>query len=251
MPTATISERLKRAPLFQDLPVSELEQLAGQVRERRLENGEVLFRRNEPGGALYIIDEGWIRIVTDDAEGKQLVLNKCGPGEVVGEMSLFDSEPRSAGAVAEGPVTVLELKHEDFRNVLDQQPELALLIIRKLSERLRFSTRYLEKAIEWSRRIAAGDYSMALNQIRSSQEGFQSESDEARASELLAAFFQMVDEVRAREEALRQQLRVLTTEIDEVKRRQEVEAISSTGFYKKLREDAARLRRERAEDSEP
>ena len=241
-------DSLRNSHLFRGMSDAELADLVQKFIRRELKDGEVLFQRNDQGDALYLIESGMLRIVTEDSSGRTLELNRCSPGEVIGEMALIDAGPRSAGAIADGPVTVLELRAADFRALLDDQPGLGLLIVSRISARLRFATTYLEKAIDWSKRIAAGDYSMAINQIRSSQEGFQAGSDEARATELLAAFFQMVEEVKAREDALKQQLEKLSTEIDESKRRQEVEAMSSTGFYQKLREDAARLRQERAED---
>jgi hypothetical protein len=133
--------------------------------------------------------------------------------------------------------------------VIGAQPVIAMEIMRNLSGRLRFATTYIEEAIEWSRRVAAGDYGEAIDKITSSQSGIarSNASNAAKASELLAAFFQMVSDVRNREETLKEQVRILTIQIDETKRRQEVQNLTESDSFADLKARAARLRAERDE----
>ena len=236
---------LKKAFLFQGLPDEALDALAQKVDHRMLARDEVLIHRGDEGDSLYIIDEGRVKIVTADAQGGELVINHCGPGETIGEMSLFDRAPRSADVVALEETAVLELKHEAFFNLLDQRPDLAFNIIRSISSRLRFSTTYIQKAIEWSKKIAEGDYSF-MEQIQSTQEG-QSGTDEDKADQLLSAFFQMVKGVKAREENLKQQVEKLTLEIDETRRQKEFEELTSTDFYSNLKAQAKKIREQRTD----
>ena len=245
-----IIRHLQAIPLLQGLPAEAIEALASQVSPRRLEAGDVLFRKGDEGNAVYVIHRGWVKIVTENEAGEELVLNHCGPGEVVGEMALLDREPRSAGIVALGSVEALELKREAFLQVLSRQPMLALDVMRNFSARLRFSTTYIEKAIAWSRRIAAGDYHVAIEQIQSDS-GIvdRSKADEMRANELLGAFFEMVEGVRTREETLKQQLRDLSIEIDESRRRQAFEEVAQSEFFKDLKSSIQQIRRQQSDDS--
>lgn len=236
--------RLKKAFMFEGLPDDVLEALAQKVTHQKLEKDDVLFRRGDVGDALYIIDEGRVKIVRENEQGGELILNHCGPGEAIGEMSLFDQEPRSASIVAVTDSQVLELKRDAFFELLDQRPDVALILIRSISSRLRFASTYIEKAIEWSKKIAEGDYSI-MEQIQPNQ----ANSDEDKAGQMLSAFFQMVKGVKAREDNLKQQVQKLTLEIDEAKRKQEVEELTSTEFYSKLKLQAQKIREQRKDNS--
>ncbi len=241
--TTDISTLLKKSFLFRGLPAEVLTALAQKVTVRRLAEGEVLMRKGESGDSLFMVNEGWFKIVTEDARGGELIINKTGPGETIGEMALLDHAPRSATVIALAPAEVLELKQDAFLELLDQRPDLALELIRSSSSRLRFSTTYIQKAIDWSQKIAAGDYSfMDSTQPIAQTEG----TDEDKAGQLLSAFFQMVRSVKAREDELKMKLEKLTIEIDEVRRKKEFEEITGTDFYANLKEQARKLRAQRS-----
>jgi CRP-like cAMP-binding protein len=236
--------RLKKAFLFQGLPDDGLEALAQKLTHQKLAKDQILFHRGDKGDSLFIIDEGRIKIVREDAQGGELVLNYCEPGEAIGEMSLFDKEPRSASVIAVTDSELLELKRDAFFELLDQRPDVSLVLLQSLSSRLRFASTYIQKAIEWSKKIAEGDYSI-MDQIHPEQ----SDSDEDKAGQLLSAFFQMVKGVKAREDNLKQQVQKLTLAIDEAKRKQEFEELTGTEFYSKLRLQAQKIRDQRKDKS--
>jgi CRP-like cAMP-binding protein len=234
--------QLKESFLFRGLPDEDLVTVARKADTHSIKQGEVLIRQGDEGDSLFMIHEGWVKIVTQDSKGEELIINKCGPGETIGEMALLDQAPRSATVVALSDAQVLELRREDFLEILDQRPDLALALIRSYSSRLRFSTTYIQKAIEWSQKISAGDYSFMEHTQTSLK---TDESDEDKAGQLLSAFFQMVRNVKKREDQLKQQLEKLTIEIDEARRKQEFEEITGTDFYANLKEQAKKLRSQR------
>jgi CRP-like cAMP-binding protein len=238
---------LKQLPLFDNMSEETIAYLGGKLSIERLQEGETLFHKGDPGDSLYIVDGGWVKITTQDASGEELILNRCGPGEVIGEMSLIDHEPRSANVVATASARLLRLTREDFLDVITAQPSIAMEIMRNISGRLRFATTYIEQAIEWSRRVAEGDYGDAIDQITSSQTGIKRSAagNAAKASELLSAFFQMVRDVQQREETLKEQVRILTIQIDQAKRREEVQTLTDSDAFAELKAQAARLRAER------
>lgn len=243
-----LTMQLGSIPLFQDLSKQDLVDLAGKVTERSYAPGEVLVQKGETGDSLLLIVDGAVKIIGENAQGEELILNQCGPGETIGEMSLLDQSPRSASVVALKATRVLELDRAAFTETIHQRPELSLLLIRSISSRLRFATTYIEKAIEWSRQIARGDYSqIAVDQAINETHEDRQAADEHKAGQLLSAFFKMVQEVKAREEQLKQEVRKLTLEIDEARRRQQVQEVTGTEFYAHLKAEAARLRRERAD----
>jgi CRP-like cAMP-binding protein len=235
--------QLKKTFLFNGLPDDVLGMLSNSIIHRRLTKDEVLFHKGDAGDSLFMIGQGWVKIVTEDTLGSQLTLNQCGPGEAIGEMSLFDQAPRSAGVVALSDVALLELKQDDLLKLLDQRPDVALLVIRGISSRLRGSTTYIEKAIEWSKKMAEGDFSFT-EQIQSS-ELLDHATQEDRARQFLSEFFKMASNVREREEKLKQQVEKLTLQIDEARRKLEFEELTSSDFYANLKEQAKRLRDQR------
>ncbi len=244
---AGYTDLLKGLPLFQGLPDALLAKIASQLEGDSIDEGEVLFRKGDPGDALYVIDRGWFKIVTVGAAGEELILNQCGPTEAIGEMSLIDEQPRSASAIALTPGLVLKLSREDFLEVLAQYPQMAQHMLKKLTARMRFSTTYIEQAIEFARHIAEGDYDFVMNLIQSSRSAIIEEevSDEVRATEMLTAWARMVESISRREEELKQQIRQLTIQIDQTKRREEVETVTGSHFFADLKAAAQKLRQER------
>lgn len=244
------AEILQKLPLFADLPQDMLHQIVRKMDKLDLVRDEELFHKGDPGDALYVIRTGWVKIVTEDALGEELILNQCGPSDAIGEMSLVDGQPRSASVIALSDAEMLRLSRDDFLSVLNDQPALALDIIRNVSARLRFATTYIEEAIEWSKRIAEGDYASAIEQIQAtrSSEDIDDQSDADRASELLSAFFTMIQVVKEREDKLRQQLHQLTIQIDEAKRQEEFDSLTGSDFFKELKESARKMREQNTED---
>jgi CRP-like cAMP-binding protein len=242
-----ITTQLRKTFLFRDLPDEALSAVAQRAALHTLAVDDVLMRQGERGDSLFMIHDGWFKIVTSDGQGGELIINKTGPGETLGEMALLDEAPRSATVIALTGARVLELKKEAFQEILDQRPDVALSLIRGFSSRLRFSTTYIQKAIDWSQKIAEGDYSF----IEHTQPGAEGAgSDEDKAAQLLSVFFQMVRSVKAREDELKQQLQRLTLEVDEARRKREFDDLTGTDFYANLKEQARKLRAQRADHAD-
>ena len=239
-----VLNQLQKTTIFKNVSDDVLAEVAVKASTRKLVIDEVLMRKGEKGDSLFLIHDGWVKIVTVDSKGDELIINKCGPGETIGEMALLDGIPRSATVIALSDAEVLELKKDVFEEILKQRPDVSLAIIRSYSERLRFSTTYIEKAIDWSQKTAEGDYSFA-EQTQPLVNGVGSDDD--KATQLLSAFFTMVRKVKEREDGLKMQLERLTFEIDQARRKQEFEEITSTEFYANLKEQAKALRQKRAQ----
>ena len=237
-----ITSQLKNTMIFSGLSEDALTALAHKAFTRKLAKNDVLMRKGDPGDSLFLIHNGWVKIVTLDSKGDELIINKCGPGETIGEMALLDRGTRSATVIALEDAEVLELKQDVFQEVLDRRPDVSLAIIRSYSERLRFATTYIERAIDWSQKTAEGDYSF-IDQTQPLLN--QAGSDDAKATQMLSAFFAMVRKVKEREDVLKQQLEKLTFEIDQARRKQEFEEITGTEFYAQLKEQAKTLREKR------
>jgi hypothetical protein len=113
---------------------------------------------------------------------------------------------------------------------------------------MRFSLTYVEKAIQWSYKIAEGDYSFAQEEIQKTQNTFiidNSRPDDARANRFLTAFFKMVEGVQKREEVLKKQVYELSIKIDPSVRDQEIDSVVSSEFFQKLKDESTEVRKTR------
>src|SRR5947209_13045012 len=93
------AEILNRVPLFAGLERPEQEALARGMRRRAYKRGDVLFHRDDPGSLLYCIISGHVRIYLPTGTGDEVTLDVMKPGEVFGELAVFDELPRSASAM--------------------------------------------------------------------------------------------------------------------------------------------------------
>jgi CRP-like cAMP-binding protein len=203
----------------------------------RLEDGEVLFHRDEPGDAFYILDEGHIHIFTHDEAGTEVILNTLQPGETLGELALLDDQPRSASARALGACRLRRLQRSDFLRMLSNSPALTQAVVQLLSERARHMTNYIERLAHWSRLVAAGRYNQAMAGIQDAGAA----SDRALTA-VAEAVEHMVQAVKEREEKLRREVAQLRIEIDEEKRKQQVSEITETDYFQSLAERAREIR---------
>jgi CRP-like cAMP-binding protein len=235
---------LQSITLFAGLSEKSLLELAEKLEPLTLQENEILFKKGEPGNALFIIQEGWVKAFAENTRGEEIVLNEFGPGESFGEMSLVDGRPRSATIQTTNPTRLLMLRQESFLDILAQQPTFALELLRDISNKLRFAATYIQKVTEWSQYIAEGDYRYALREIEEAQSLVEEseQSDEDRARSFLAAIFKMIEGVKKREEALQLQVQRLRIKIDENRRASDVAEITETEYFQSLQQRAKELR---------
>ena len=103
----------------------------------RLERGDVLFHEGDQGDRLYVIGEGKVKLGRTRSDGRENLLAILGPGEMFGELSLFDPGPRSATATAVTETQLVALGHEDLQRLLDGRPERRHGLLAPLARRLR------------------------------------------------------------------------------------------------------------------
>ena len=91
---------IARIPLFERMSPEEREELRGMMSQTTLRRGEVLFNEGDSGDRLYILLTGKVKLGHTSVDGRENLLAVLGPGEVVGELTLFDPGPRSTTATA-------------------------------------------------------------------------------------------------------------------------------------------------------
>jgi CRP/FNR family cyclic AMP-dependent transcriptional regulator len=130
-------DALSDTPLFEDLSEEDTRALRAMVLVVKLNRGERLFAEGDKGDKLYIIITGKIKLTKAAPDGRENLLSVHGPGEMFGELSLFDPVPRTASATAVTDTELAGLAHEDVRNWLSTRPEVSMHLLQALAQRLR------------------------------------------------------------------------------------------------------------------
>jgi CRP-like cAMP-binding protein len=143
-PKSGVIEILHNSALFYRLDDEHLATLAAKFKPVTFKRNQVIYLKNEPGDGLYLIRSGRVKISVINTDGKDLIINIYGPGEVHGEMSVFDGMPRSANATAIEAGEAYLLSRQAFHELLKEIPVLASNIISLLSRRLRYTTEQTE-----------------------------------------------------------------------------------------------------------
>lgn len=125
------------APLFSGLDVETSGALVATMKQLHLVRGDTLFHEGEPGDRLYVVRDGKIKLGRRSNDGRENLLAVLGPGEMFGELSLFDPGPRTATATVVADAEVLELGHGDLVKWLQDKPSVAQQLLQALARRLR------------------------------------------------------------------------------------------------------------------
>lgn len=128
---------ISQVPLFAGLSEGEQVSLRSMMGNIALRRGEVLFHEGDEGKRFYILVEGKLKLGHSANDGRENLLAIIGPGEVLGELSLFDLGARSTTATAISPSKLLFLEHADMVRFLESHPGMAMHMLRALAIRLR------------------------------------------------------------------------------------------------------------------
>ena len=128
---------LRAVPLFRALDDEAANELCELLTMRDVPAGTSLFHRGEPGDAMYLIENGRVRISLKDTDGHDATLAEMDDGDFFGEMSLLDGHARSADATTSVDCRLAVLSRADFRSFLRKDPDIALGILTALTHRLR------------------------------------------------------------------------------------------------------------------
>ncbi len=130
-------EALRSVPLFASLDDDATHALRDLVEARRVSSGTTLFRRGDEGNAMYLIEDGRVRIHVDDADGHDITLAELGDGDFFGEMAILDGKPRSAHATVIEDADLGTISRDDFLNFVRTNPDVALKMMSAITDRLR------------------------------------------------------------------------------------------------------------------
>ncbi len=136
---------LGRVPVFEELADDDLRRVAEVTVPRRFGAGEVVFREGDDSDTCYVVSSGHARAVREHPDGRQITLATFGPGDIFGELAMFDDERRSATIEATDSLEVLGILGGDMRRLLRRHPDMSVKLVIALGRRLREANERLSR----------------------------------------------------------------------------------------------------------
>jgi CRP-like cAMP-binding protein len=135
--TDDTAELLARVPVFETLAREDLEQVARVAVPRSFAPGEVVFREGDESDTCYVVRSGHARAVRAHPDGRMITLASFGPGDIFGELAMFDNERRSATVEATDRVAAVAVLGAEMRRLMQEHSELSAKLVISLGRRLR------------------------------------------------------------------------------------------------------------------
>jgi CRP/FNR family transcriptional regulator, cyclic AMP receptor protein len=128
---------LSDAPLLSELSSEDTEAFRPHISAVLLSRGEHLYSAGDPGDQLYVVITGKIKLTRTSADGREVLVRVVAPGEVFGELAMFDPSYRTSAATAITDSRLAMIAHDDLAAILADRPSVAMLLLRALAHRLR------------------------------------------------------------------------------------------------------------------
>jgi len=132
-------------PVFEQLADDDLRRVAEVTVPRRFAPGEVVFREGDDSDTCYVVQAGHARAIREHPDGRQITLATFGPGDIFGELAMFDDERRSATVEATDELEVLGILGGDMRRLLRRHPDMSVKLVIALGRRLRAANERLAR----------------------------------------------------------------------------------------------------------
>jgi len=136
---------LGRVPVFEGLAPADLTQVADVAVPRSFRGGEIVFREHDDSDTCYVVRSGHARAIREHGDGRQITLATFGPGDIFGELAMFDDERRSATVEAIDDLEVLGIPGVDMRALLARHADIAVKLVISLGRRLRAANERLAR----------------------------------------------------------------------------------------------------------
>src|SRR4051812_32132313 len=136
---------LAQVPVFEELVEPDLRRVAEVAVPRQFEAGDVVFREGDDSDTCYVVRSGHARALREHADGRQITLATFGPGDIFGELAMFDDERRSATVEAIDDLDALAILGRDMRRLMTAHPQIAIKLAGSLGRRLRATSEQLAR----------------------------------------------------------------------------------------------------------
>jgi CRP-like cAMP-binding protein len=134
---ADVAGLLATVPVFEALEPADLERVAAVAVPRRFAANHIIFREGDESDTCYVVSTGHARAVREHPDGRTISLAHFGPGDIFGELAMFDDERRSATIETLDDVEAVAILGADMRRLIREHPDLAVKLVISLGRRLR------------------------------------------------------------------------------------------------------------------
>jgi len=134
------AQTLGRTPLLSELTDEDVAVLRPHTHVVTLKRGDRLYDEGDIDDQLYVVIEGKVKLTRTSSDGREVLVRVQGPGDMFGELAMFDPTYRTSNASAVTEARLAAIAHDDLRKVLNDRPPIALLLLRELAQRLRIIT---------------------------------------------------------------------------------------------------------------
>jgi uncharacterized membrane protein len=136
---------LRQVPLFESFDDDTAQGLCNRLETRDVDTQKILFRAGDAGDAMYLIEDGKVRISVQTSDGREITLTELGRRDFFGEMALLDGQPRSANATTIMPSRLAVLSREHLLSLMAENPKFALKLLTAMGNRLRRTDELLRR----------------------------------------------------------------------------------------------------------
>lgn len=138
------TDLLRSVPIFSDLNQNDINKISERMVSRTYDKGQVILLEEATGETFFVIAGGSVKITRLSDDGREVILAILGEGDFFGEMSLLDGAGRSANVISLENSEVLTLSRNDFLEILETYPKIAISLLEELTMRLRKSDQQIE-----------------------------------------------------------------------------------------------------------
>lgn len=135
---------IRTVPIFSHITHEEMLEIARIIEARTYRKGEMVYLAGDPGGKLYVLHTGKVKITRINPSGKEQVIRILGPGEFMGELSLFRSSPQTDNAEALEESTMCVMDGAKLKELMLKNPSISLKVMEELSQRLQKAENLIE-----------------------------------------------------------------------------------------------------------
>jgi CRP-like cAMP-binding protein len=173
---------LGQVPVFETLAPDDLQRVVEVAVPRTFPGHHVIFREGDASDTCYVVRAGHARAIREHPDGRMITLAHFGPGDIFGELAMFDDELRSATVETLDEVHAIAVLGSDMRRLLRQHPDIAVKLVIALGRRLR----------EANERLARQSFQTVQSRVAVVLDGLvrQAQSEGAGASDVLVTITQ-------------------------------------------------------------
>jgi CRP/FNR family transcriptional regulator, cyclic AMP receptor protein len=128
---------LRQVPVFEALGPDDVRRVADVAVPRRFATGQVIFREGDSSDTCYVVRSGHTRALRENTDGRMIALAHFGPGDIFGELAMFDDERRSATVETLDAVEAIAIAGSDMRRLLREHPDIGVKLLVGVARRLR------------------------------------------------------------------------------------------------------------------